>query len=222
MSLRTIAVGALGLTVLAGCTTTDPYTGAQTPNRAATGAIIGAIGGAAVGAATNTSDGSQTTKNAAIGAAVGAVAGGAAGAYMDRQQKALEERLAQSQVEVRRTAENEILLNMPSDITFAVNSATIQPQFASTLNTISQTLAEYSDTLIDVTGHADSTGSDDYNMALSERRAQSVQNALQDRGIQPARIVAAGRGETQPIADNGTAAGRQQNRRVEIRLRPLA
>jgi outer membrane protein OmpA-like peptidoglycan-associated protein len=222
MSHRTIAVVALGLTVFAaGCVTTDPTTGERRPNRAATGAIIGALGGAAVGAATNTSDGEETRKNAAIGAGVGAIAGAAVGGYMDQQERILRERLAQSQVQVQRTAENEILLNMPSDITFAVDSATVQPQFIATLNTVAQTLQEYPSTLIDIIGHADSTGADDYNMGLSQRRAQSVANALTDRGVQPARIVSQGRGETQPVADNATVAGRQQNRRVEVRLRPI-
>lgn len=222
MNLRplTLVAVAAGLAV-SGCATTDPQTGERRPNRAATGAIIGAIGGAAVGAATNTNDGEQARKNAIIGAGVGAIAGAAAGGYMDQQEKKLREQMAGTGVGVERVAENEILLNMPSDITFAVDSAAVQPQFTTTLNSVAQTLQEYQSTLIDVIGHADSTGADAYNQDLSERRAQSVANLLTDRGVLPARIVAQGRGENAPVADNATADGRAKNRRVEIRLRSI-
>jgi outer membrane protein OmpA-like peptidoglycan-associated protein len=201
--------------IVAGCTTTDPYTGERSPNRTANAAIIGAIGGAAAG----TLAGGNDSRNAAVGAAVGAIAGAGVGAYMDAQERKLREQMRNSGVGVTRTAENEITLNMPSDITFDVDRSDIKPQFRTTLANVAQTLREYPSTTVDVAGHADSTGSDDYNQALSQRRADSVARALIDNGVQPVRVVAVGFGEARPIADNATAAGRQANRRVEIKLR---
>jgi len=156
-----------------------------------------------------------------IGAGIGAIAGAAVGGYMDQQEKKLREQMAGTGVGVTRTAENEITLNMPSDITFDFDSAAVKPQFRTTLGDVATTLREYPSTTIDITGHADSQGSDEYNQELSLRRASSVAQALTDRGVQPARIIAQGRGEQQPIASNQTAEGRAKNRRVEIRLRPV-
>lgn len=215
---KNLAVAALAaVTLIAGCTTVDPYTGERTPNRTANSAIIGAIGGAAVG----TLAGGNDSRNAAVGAAVGAIAGAGVGAYMDAQERKLREQMRNSGVGVTRTAENEITLNMPSDITFDVDRSDIKPQFQSTLANVAQTLREYASTTVDVAGHADSTGPDDYNQALSQRRADAVAQALVSNGVQPVRVVAVGFGESRPIADNATVAGRQANRRVEIKLRPV-
>ena len=209
------AVAALAaVTLIAGCTTVDPYTGERTPNRTANSAIIGAIGGAAVG----TLAGGNDSRNAAVGAAVGAIAGAGVGAYMDAQERKLREQMRNSGVGVTRTAENEITLNMPSDITFDVDRSDIKPQFQSTLTSVAQTLREYPSTTVDVAGHADSTGPDDYNQALSQRRADAVAQSLVSNGVQAVRVVAVGFGEARPIADNATASGRQANRRVEIKL----
>lgn len=215
--IKKFALGAMAaLALVAGCTTTDPYTGERTPNRTANAAIIGAIGGAAAG----TLAGGDDRRNAAVGAAVGAIAGAGAGAYMDAQERKLREQMRNSGVGVTR-AGDEITLNMPSDITFDVDRSDVKPQFASTLANVAATLRDYPSTTIDVAGHADSTGADDYNQALSQRRADAVAQALVSNGVQPVRVVAIGFGEARPIADNNTAAGRAQNRRVEIKLRPV-
>ncbi|MBL8557703.1 MAG: OmpA family protein [Hyphomonadaceae bacterium] len=213
--IKKFALGAMAALVLAaGCTTTDPYSGERTPNRTANAAIIGAIGGAAAG----TLAGGDDRRNAAVGAAVGAIAGAGVGAYMDAQERKLREQMRNSGVGVTRTAENEITLNLPSDITFDVDRADIKPQFRTTLVDVARTLQEYPSTTVDVAGHADSTGPDDYNQRLSQRRADAVAQALIQNGVQPVRVVAVGFGESRPIADNATVAGRAQNRRVEIKL----
>jgi outer membrane protein OmpA-like peptidoglycan-associated protein len=210
-----LAVVAAAALFMVGCTTTDPYTGQQTPNRTVNAAIIGALGGAAAG----TLAGGNDRRNAMVGAGIGAIAGAGIGAYMDAQQRKLNEQLRNTGVGVTRTAENEITLNMPSDITFDVNQSTVKPQFRDTLYNVAQTLREYESTTVDVAGHADSTGADDYNMALSQRRADAVAQALSSNGVNPVRLVAVGFGESRPIADNATAEGRAKNRRVEIKLR---
>ena len=132
----------------------------------------------------------------------------------------MRERTAGTDVEVTRDGDN-LILNMPSGITFATDQATIQPQYRPTLDQVAATLAEYEQTYIDVYGHTDSDGSDAYNQSLSERRAQSVAGYLTTRGVQQARIATRGFGETQPIESNATAAGKAANRRVEIKIVPF-
>ena len=182
--------------------------------------LVGAAGGAILGAGAGMMAGGDDKRNAAIGAAVGAVAGGAAGVYMDKQEKKLREMTAGTGIEVARVGD-QIALTMPSNITFAVNKADIQPGFQASLNDVAATLIEYPSTAVDIIGHASSDGADDYNMALSQRRADSVKNYLVAAGMKPVRVLAVGRGETQPIADNSTEAGRAANRRVEIILTPI-
>jgi outer membrane protein OmpA-like peptidoglycan-associated protein len=213
--LHRFAAVAVAALAVVGCTTVDPYTGQQRPNRTANAAIIGAIGGAAAG----TLAGGDDRKNAMIGAGIGAIAGAGIGAYMDAQQRKLEAQMRNTGVGVARTGENEITLNMPSDITFDVDRSDVKPQFSQTLYNVAQTLREYESTTVDVTGHADATGTDEYNMALSQRRADSVARVLQQNGVNPVRLVAVGFGESRPVASNDTVAGRAQNRRVEIKLR---
>lgn len=213
--LNRFAAVAVAAFLAVGCTTTDPYTGQQVPNRTANAAIIGAIGGAAAG----TLAGGDDRRNAMIGAGIGAIAGAGVGAYMDAQQRKLSEQLRNTGVGVARTGENEITLNMPSDITFDVDRSDVKPQFQQTLYNVAQTLREYESTTVDVAGHADSTGTDEYNMALSQRRADAVARVLTTNGVNPVRLVAVGFGESRPIASNDTVAGRAANRRVEIKLR---
>lgn len=216
-----MGAGLLAAASMAACTTVDPYTGETVRNNTGTGVIAGALGGALLGYLTNTSDSEQGRKNALIGAGVGALAGGAVGNYMDRQQADLRRELAGSGVSVTRDGDN-LILNMPSDVTFASNSETLQPQFYDTLDAVGRVLNAYPSTLIDVVGHADSDGPDDYNQALSERRARSVADYLVRNGnLRPQRIALAGYGESRPIASNATAAGKAANRRVEIVIRPL-
>jgi outer membrane protein OmpA-like peptidoglycan-associated protein len=209
-----VSLAALGL---AGCTTIDPNTGERVPNRAATGAIIGAITGAAAG----TAAGGDDRRNAVIGAGVGALAGGAVGGYMDRQERRMREEMAGTGVEVVRVAEDQIKLVMPSDITFDYNQSSVKAGFTPVLSDVARALVAQPATTIDVIGHADATGSDSYNQALSERRAYAVTSYLASNGVQPVRMAAIGLGETQPIATNATDTGRAANRRVEIKLRAI-
>lgn len=209
------SVGATSLLVAA-CTTTDPFTGQQQVSRTAGGAAIGAAAGAALG----TLAGGDDRRNALIGAGIGALAGGGIGNYMDRQQAELRQQLEGTGVSVTRVGNN-IILNMPSNITFPVDGDQISPSFVPTLDSVTLVLKKFNQTLIDVYGHTDSTGSDSYNQDLSQRRAQAVAGYLTSRAINAQRFAVQGFGETRPIADNGTEAGRAQNRRVEIQLVPL-
>jgi outer membrane protein OmpA-like peptidoglycan-associated protein len=207
-----------GATALTACTTTDPYTGQTVRSNTRTGALVGAALGAGLGYLSNDKS-EQGRKNALLGAGVGALAGAGVGAYMDQQLADLRRPLADTGVTVTRQGDN-IVLNMPSDVTFAFDRSDVQPQFVPVLNEVANTLNPYPSTLIDVVGHADAVGSDAYNQALSERRASSVASYLVSRNVMPARLYVPGQGERQPIASNDTETGRAQNRRVEILPRP--
>lgn len=205
---------------LAGCAT---YTGQTTdpddPNRTRTGALIGAGIGAVAGLLSG-DDATERRQRATIGAGVGAIAGGAVGVYQDRQEAELRRSLAGSGVDVVREGDN-ITLSMPGAITFDFDSAEVQPQFLPVLDTLSDTLNEYNQTVIEIAGHTDSTGSPEYNQGLSERRAAAVDNYLGNRGVLRDRTMVVGAGQTYPIASNATESGRAQNRRVEITLVPM-
>lgn len=219
-SLTAFAACILGAGALTACTTVDPYTGQPVRNNTGTGAIAGALGGAALGYLTNTNRSEQGRKNALIGAGIGALAGAGVGNYMDRQQAELRRELAGSGVEVQRQGDN-IVLQMPSDVTFGFDRSDIQPQFYGALDDVARSLNNYPQTLVDVVGHADSTGRADYNQNLSERRALSVADYLTGRGgVLRDRLYVEGRGSSQPIASNSTEEGRAKNRRVEIVVRP--
>lgn len=215
--MKTLIAALAATTLLAGCQQmNDSYSGNKDTYR---GAGIGAVLGAGLGSLTG--DGStERRQRATVGAAIGAVAGAAIGQYMDSQEGQLRDSLQGSGVEVSRQGDN-ILLNMPSNITFAVDSANIQSQFYGTLNDVASVLTQYPETQIQVLGHTDSTGSHSYNQGLSERRAWSVSNFLGNKGVSSARLSGVGFGETQPIADNASDYGRAQNRRVEVRIMPI-
>ncbi len=157
---------------------------------------------------------------ALIGAGLGALTGASVGAYMDRQEAELRNSLSNTGVTVTRQG-NQIILNMPSNVTFQSDQSNVEPQFYETLNSVATVLQNYPKTLVDVYGHTDSTGSDQYNLALSNRRAMSVANYVSGRGVDPRRVYVTGFGETKPIASNATESGRAQNRRVEIQISPL-
>ena len=210
------AIALSGAVVTTACTT-DPYTGQRTISKTAIGAIGGALGGYLLGDVVG-GRGDRTEK--IVGAGIGAIAGGAVGAYMDRQERDLRRQTAGTGVEVIRQGDD-LILRMPSGITFPVDSSTIQPQFRSTLDQVGQTLSSYNQTYVDVLGHTDSDGSDAYNQALSERRAGAVADYLSMRGVARARMGIRGYGETAPIASNLTAEGKAQNRRVEIKVVPV-
>jgi outer membrane protein OmpA-like peptidoglycan-associated protein len=216
---RIAAIAALtvsGAYLTTACTT-DPYTGQRTINRTAVGILGGAVGGYLLG---DLVGGNHDRNAKMIGAGIGAIAGGAVGNYMDQQEAELRRQTAGTGVDVIRTGD-ELVLRMPAGITFAVDSSALQPGVQGTLNEVARTLASYNQTYIDVLGHTDSTGSDAYNQALSERRAQSVADYLASHGVARARMGIRGYGETQPIATNDTDAGRAQNRRVEIKVVPV-
>ena len=202
-----------------GCST-NPYTGERRASRTVTSGAGGAAAGAAAGAVLGEVIGDKAGKGAAIGAAAGAAIGSGIGIYQDRQQAKLRERLRNSGVSVTREGNN-IYLNMPSDITFASNQSSITPGFYETLNSVALVLNEFNKTTISVYGHADSTGPEDYNMQLSQSRAQSVVGYLVSQGVASSRLRAIGFGETRPLADNGTESGRAANRRVEVVIDPV-
>ncbi len=206
-----------GAALLAGCTT-DPYTGEEK----ASNTLIGGLGGAAAGAAAGAIGGAiagDAGTGAAIGAAVGTIAGLGIGAYMDKQEAELRKRLAGTGVRIVRDGDD-IRLVMPNDITFDIDRAEIRPRFYRTLNAVATVLNGFPETQVVVTGHTDSTGSDAYNQRLSERRARAVVRYLTAQRVDPGRLEYYGMGERAPVASNSTAAGRAQNRRVEIRIRP--
>jgi outer membrane protein OmpA-like peptidoglycan-associated protein len=215
--LRSVVLAILMVAV--GACTTNPYTGETEASNKAKGAAIGAAAGAVVGVLSG-KDADQRRKNALIGAGVGALAGTAVGAYMDAQEDKLRRQLQGTGVSVTRLGDD-IVLNMPGNVTFDVNQSDVKSNFYPVLNSVALVLKEYDKTLIDVNGHTDSTGTVDYNMALSNRRARSVADYLQAQGIAANRVYTQGFGPHYPVADNGTAEGRQLNRRVELVLKPL-
>lgn len=208
------------LSVLAfvGCTTVDPQTGENNPNKTGKGAGIGAIAGAVLGAAASSKK--DRGRGAVTGAVLGAAVGGGVGHYMDRQEKELREKLKDSGVQVNRQGDN-LNLIMPGNITFAVNKSDIRSDFYSVLNSVSQALKEYDQTTVRISGYTDSTGPLSLNQRLSEDRANSVRTYLIAQGIATNRIDSAGYGPANPIASNGSDEGRQANRRVEIKLIPI-
>lgn len=213
--LAILAAGGL----VAACTTTDPYTGQPKVSNTAAGTAIGAGVGALAGLAVGGSRVAQ--RNAVlIGAGIGALAGAGIGAYMDQQEAELRAQLQGTGVSVTRVG-NDIILNMPSNVTFATDQDQVQPGFFPTLNSVGLVLKKYNRTLVDVYGHTDSTGDSNYNLNLSQRRATSVANYLTGQGIDSRRLYVSGFGESQPVASNDTPAGRAQNRRVEIKLVPV-
>ena len=215
LPVKTIAALLVTATFAAGCTT-DPYTGQQKISNTAGGAALGAAAGAGLGLLA----GGDDRKNALIGAGIGALAGGGIGLYMDKQEAELRAQLQGTGVSVTRNG-NQIILNMPSNITFDTDQDAVKPQFYSTLNSVALVLQKFNQTLVDVYGHTDSTGSDSYNQALSQRRASSVASYLTSQGVDGRRFYVTGLGETRPIADNGSESGRALNRRVEIQLSPI-
>lgn len=220
MRKQAVAFAALSALLLAGCTTTNPFTGESQISNTAGGALIGAGGGALAGALIGAGTGGDARVGALIGAGVGALAGGAIGNYMDQQEAELRAQLQGTGVSVTRVGDN-IVLNMPSNITFGVNQSDVQPQFQNTLRSVALVLQKYNQTLVDIVGHTDSTGSASYNLTLSNQRATAVARVLSQNGVDSRRFFVEGRGFSQPIASNDTEPGRAQNRRVEIQIIPI-
>lgn len=212
-------VAVMAAAALTAACTTDPFTGERQMSNTAGGALLGAGAGALVGLAVGGTGVAQ--RNAAlIGAGVGALAGGAIGAYMDQQEAELRAQLQGTGVSVTRNGDY-IILNMPSNITFATDQDSVSAQFFPTLNSVALVVQKYNRTLIDIYGHTDSTGSDAHNLDLSQRRALSVASYLSAQGVDNRRFSIVGYGSTRPIASNATPEGRALNRRVEIHLFPI-
>jgi len=216
-----IFLAGLAALSLSACTSINPYTGDSQISNTAGGALVGAGGGAVVGAILGGATGNDPRVGALIGAGIGGLTGGAIGNYMDQQEAELRAQLQNTGVSVTRQG-NQIILNMPSNITFATDSSRVQPQFNETLVSVGLVLKKFDKTLIDVYGFTDSSGSDEYNLKLSNDRAVSVATVLANQGVNQQRFYITGKGEEDPIASNATEAGRAQNRRVEIMLSPLA
>jgi outer membrane protein OmpA-like peptidoglycan-associated protein len=206
----------LVLTLAATACTTNPYTGEQEASKTGIGAGIGAAGGAILGAIA----GGGKRKNVLLGAGIGALAGGGAGYYMDKQDNELRAQLQNTGVSVTRDGDN-IILNMPGNITFATGSSDINADFFAVLNSVALVVNKYEKTYIDIIGHTDNTGAAAMNQRLSEARANSVARYLESQKVLPARIITSGMGMNNPIASNSTPEGRAQNRRVEIVLTPI-
>lgn len=200
-----------GAIALAGCETMD-----ERQRGTAQGAAIGAVAGAVIGKAT----GGKAGTGAVAGAAVGAIAGNLWSKRMQDKQRAMEQATQGTGIEVARTEDNQLKVNVPSDISFAVGRADLQPGLRPVLDQFAQGLD--ATTVVRIVGHTDSTGSDAINDPLSLERARTVSNYLQDRGVPASRLEIAGRGSREPVADNTTPEGRAQNRRVEIFLREPA
>jgi outer membrane protein OmpA-like peptidoglycan-associated protein len=220
LNLRRALPAACGaLVMVSACTTLDPYTREERTARAQRQAIIGAAAGAVAGLVTGDSS-MERKKRALVGAGLGALAGAAVGSYMDRQEMRLRQELDRTGVSVTRIGDN-ITLNMPGNITFATNSADLNAGFYDVLDSVAKVVNEFEQTVIEVAGHTDSTGSESYNQQLSERRAFSVAAFLRTRSVLGDRMIEVGMGELRPIAPNDTVEGRQLNRRVELTLVPL-
>ena len=198
--------------ILSACTAGDPYWHTKA------GAGVGAVSGAIIGHQLDSRSGRF------VGAAVGALTGAAVGNYMDQQQQALERALAaerQRGLRVERLEDGSLRLDLPSEVLFDFDSAAIKPAFIPALQRVAGTLREYDRTVVYIVGHTDSVGSDAYNLDLSVRRAESVAGFLASSGVGDNRLRTEGRGKREPVASNATPEGRQQNRRVEIYIRPI-
>ena len=216
-TIKLVTLATISAVALTGCVP-DPNTGEKRISNAAIGGLGGALGGYLLG---DLIGGKNSRTEEIVGAGIGAVAGAGVGYYMDEQEKKLRQRTAGTGIDVERQGD-QLVLNMPGDVTFDYNSALVKSQFRSALDNVASTLAEYPSTYIDVYGHTDSTGSDSYNQGLSERRASSVADYLGGRGIQRARMATMGYGESQlKCSPERGEADYQCNRRVEIRIAPV-
>ena len=218
MKKHTILLTSLCLTLgVSGCTTINPYSGEEQTSNAVKGGAIGAATGALVGVLSSSKK--DRGKGALIGAASGAALGGGIGYYMDVQEAKLRQKMKGTGVSVTRSGD-QIILNMPNNVTFDSNASQLKPAGANTLSGVAMVLKEYEDTRVHIIGHTDSSGSRELNMRLSEQRAESVGTALITMGVDASRLNMSGVGPDQPVASNSTAAGKAQNRRVTLTLSP--
>ncbi len=181
------------------------------------GALIGAASGAVLGGAVSSDQ--DRGKGRVIGAILGGALGGVAGRRLDEQEAALRNDLGDDRILIQNTG-RQLVVTMPQDILFAVDSTALRPDLQRDLAALAANLRQYPDSIVDIVGHTDSTGDAAYNLNLSERRAGAVSNVLARNGVPGWRLRSVGRGETQPVASNADAAGRAQNRRVDIIITP--
>jgi outer membrane protein OmpA-like peptidoglycan-associated protein len=215
---RTLAMMLATGVALAGCATDGnrPFT------RTESGAMIGAIGGAVVGAMAYKKN---RTKGAVVGAVGGGLAGAAVGNYMDSQKRDLEKNLGQEiqsgQARVEKLPNNVVRITMTNQTAFETDSSAVKPGFHSTMDKLADVVVRYEKTTLTIVGHTDNVGTNDYNQKLSERRALSVAQYLESRRVNPMRLATAGKGESEPLSSNSSETGRQANRRVEIYVEPV-
>ncbi|HQN18247.1 MAG TPA: OmpA family protein [Syntrophobacteraceae bacterium] len=202
--------------VVSGCSTPMTNTEKGTAAGVGIGAATGAILGQAIGRNT-----SSTLLGAAAGAAVGGIAGSMIGSYMDRQEREMQQLVAGREGTTVQRQQNNLSINMKSDVLFDTGSSLIKPGGNDEIARIAGVLNRYPETRVTVEGHTDSAGSESYNMQLSEQRARAVGEALVGRGVNAARVTTVGLGESRPIASNATEGGKQLNRRVTILVVPI-
>ncbi len=215
---KRLIIAASAVALLAGCAGQNPYQDSDgTTNKTATYGTLGALAGAAAGALINHDN---RGKGALIGAAVGGASGAGYGYYADKQEAELRRSMQGTGVQVQRQGDN-IKLIMPGNITFATNSAEIASNFYAPLNNVANSLNQYNQSNVEIVGYTDNVGGYDYNMQLSQRRAQSVANYLTAQGVNGMRLSTRGAGPNNPVANNATPEGRAANRRVEVNLTPM-
>ena len=217
-AFRSLAAVSLTALSLAACQNSSGEPGIE--KGTGTGAAAGAVLGGVLGAVLDKND----VRGVALGGAVGAAAGAAIGNIFDRQQKDLEDTLekerANNEIEIERVRDDLLKINLANEVSFETDSADLNPAFEPSIAKLADVLAKYNETEATIVGYTDSTGSEAYNQQLSERRAWAVRDVLERDGVPAYRLVAEGRGESSPRADNSTVRGRQLNRRVEILVHP--
>ena len=217
MKLQSPALVGLALFILTGCVTPQSAANSNPGDNTTAGTIMGGVIGAIAGMEMSSKD--DRKKGAIIGAIVGATAGNAIGQTLDQQAEDLRRDLNNDQVDVTNTG-SELIVTMPQDILFTLNSAAVRSDLRRDLGVVAGNIQAYPNTTVSIEGHTDNTGSASYNQSLSQRRANAVASVLMNNGVPPARLGTIGRGEDEPVASNLSATGRAQNRRVEIVIRP--
>ena len=219
MKLLSSALAGSALLILSGCVTPESAANSKPGDNTTAGTIMGGLIGAIAGM--EMSSKGDRKKGAIVGAIVGAAAGNAIGQSLDEQAANLRRDLNNNQVNVTNTG-SELIVTMPQDILFALDSAAVRSDLRRDLGIVAGNLQAYPNSTISIEGHTDNTGTANYNRILSQRRANAVADILVNNGVPPARLYAVGRGENEPVASNLSATGRAQNRRVEFVIRPNA
>ena len=217
MKLLSSALAGSALLILSGCVTPESAANSKPGDNTTAGTIMGGLIGTIAGM--EMSSKGDRKKGAIVGAIVGAAAGNAIGQTLDEQAADLRRDLNNNQVNVTNTG-SELIVTMPQDILFALDSAAVRSDLRRDLGVVAGNLQAYPNSTISIEGHTDNTGTANYNRILSQRRANAVADILVNNGVPPARLYAVGRGENEPVASNLSATGRAQNRRVEIVIRP--